>query len=306
VTSRTQTPTPRLAQADPLWRAAWPERSASFSQLWCPPSSDHTFCMPSTLNLSRLGLLAKGNLVSAINLLGATAIAIYVVAMLIHPWFAGEWDWRYVQDVWDRWQALNVGVLAFLSSLIAFNITGYNASRQRERDFIAARAFLPSALSELIPFFKESARVFRRAWETNEQGLFEVPEPTIPDAYRTIFAECIRHASPEVGDHLSKILVQLQIHSARLRSLLHPDEEIDVHIVSKHNLITYLYRVGELQALVGNLFDFARGESDFRAQKLEWEDFRNAFGNLNIDTDDFVIDEKLNLKSFIERRLAKQ
>jgi hypothetical protein len=40
--------------------------------------------------------------------------------------------------VWYRWQTLNVRRLAFISSVIAFNIAKYNASKQRERQFIAA------------------------------------------------------------------------------------------------------------------------------------------------------------------------
>ena len=77
-------------------------------------------------------------------------------------------------------------------------------------------------------------------------------------------------------------------------------------MVGKHSLLTYLYRLAELQALVGLLFDFARGESDFKIRQLEWEDFRTAYGNLNIWLEDFVIDEKINLKAFTERQIAKQ
>ncbi len=258
------------------------------------------------LRLRRLGLLDGGKLIPLVNVVGGVAIVLYIIAMLVYPWFDGKRTWSHVQEVWDRWQALNVGVLAFISSIIAFNIAGYNANRQRERNFIASRAFLPAALSELIPYFKASTRVFRRSWETDEQGLADVATPALPETYKAIFADCIRYASPEVGDYLSNILVRLQVHDARLRGILHRDEEIDVHLVGKHNLLTYLYRLAELQALIGLLFDFARGESDFKIRQLEWEDFRNAYGNLNIWLDDFVIDEKMNLKAFTERQIAKQ
>lgn len=261
---------------------------------------------PLVLKLRRLGLLDGVNLISLVNVGGGIAVALYIIAMLLYPWIGGGWKWSHVQAVWDRWQALNVGVLAFLFSLLAFNIAGYNANRQRERNFIASRAFLPSALSELIPYFKASARVFKRAWDTDGLGLSDIVKPELPVAYKSIFADCIRYASPEVGDYLSNILVRLQIHDARLRGLLHPDEEVNVHVVAKHSLLAYLYRVGELQVLVSLLFDAARGESDFKSRRLDWEDFRSAFGNLNLWTDEFVIDNELNLRTFTERQLAKQ
>lgn len=258
------------------------------------------------LRLRRLGLLDGGKLILLVNVTGGVAIVLYIIAMLVYPWFDDKRTWSHVQEVWYSWQALNVGILAFISSIIAFNIAGYNANRQRERNFIASRAFLPAALSELIPYFKTSARVFRESWETDGRGLADVATPALPETYKTIFADCIRYSSPEVGDHLSRILVLLQIHDARLRGILHPDEEIDVDVVGKHNLLTYLYRLAELQALIGLLFDFARGESDFKSRQLEWEDFQNAYSNLNIWLGDFVIDEKMNLKAFTERQLAKQ
>lgn len=255
--------------------------------------------------LRRLGLLAEGNLVSFVNVVGGSAISAYIIAMLVYPWVHGKWSWIHVQAVWDRWQSLNVGVIAFLSSLVAFNIAGYNANRQRERDFIASRAFLPSALSELISYFRASARVFEKSWDSDGQGLNDIAAPQLPEGYKSIFADCIRHASPEVGHYLSNVLVRLQIHDARVRALLHADEEFDAHIVFKDNLLTYLYRLGELQALVAILFAFARGESEFKNPRLEWEDFRNAYGNLNLWVDDFVIDESRNLKAFTERQIAK-
>lgn len=52
----------------------------------------------------------------------------YVCSMFVAPIFQGDFSWGYVQAVWDRWQGLNVGVLAFAASLTAFSI-----SRGKER-----------------------------------------------------------------------------------------------------------------------------------------------------------------------------
>ena len=47
-------------------------------------------------------------------------VSIYIFSMVVYPFFNGGWG--HVQNVWSSWQALNVGVIAFVSSLIAFYI----------------------------------------------------------------------------------------------------------------------------------------------------------------------------------------
>lgn len=68
---------------------------------------------------------------------------------MIYRFLDDSWDVKQVQSIWHHWQALNVGMLAFMSSLVTFYISKFNANNQRERNFVAARAFLPEALSEL-------------------------------------------------------------------------------------------------------------------------------------------------------------
>lgn len=62
----------------------------------------------------------------------------YLVAMLAYPWWSEKGDWDGVQAVWDRWQALNVGVLAFTASVIAFYTSHYRMIEQRKQDYVAA------------------------------------------------------------------------------------------------------------------------------------------------------------------------
>jgi hypothetical protein len=143
---------------------------------------------------------------------------VYFLCMIAAPWIMGGWRWSYVQDVWDRWQGVNVGILAFGASFIAFEVTRYNENRQRNREFLAARAFLPDALSELSRYFKASAAVHMAAWNNAPQIAF----PSAPVQYKDVFANCIRHADAETGERLSEILSEtlmwLQVHAARLRN----------------------------------------------------------------------------------------
>lgn len=231
--------------------------------------------------------------------------AIYGICMLVYPWFISPGGWNHVQLVWDRWQALNVGVLAFLSSVIAFNISRFNADQQRAREFLAAKAFLPAAFSELSEYFKSSASVLDSAWNRQQNENIDIEPPQLPRDYREIFEKCIRHATPEVGQYLVGILVKMQVHSARMREFFRRDDGI-IRINSDHsNLITYLYRLGQLQALINKNFDFARSIDQFDSKPMEWEDFRNAFGNLNIWYQNYAVDGYTNLEDFTKRAIER-
>lgn len=99
--------------------------------------------------MTHIGILRPETYVRILNTVGLPFVGLYVTSMFVVPWFHGSRDWRYVQNVWYDWQSLNVAMLAFLSSIVAFSIGRYNAEKQRERNFTAAQAFLPESLSEL-------------------------------------------------------------------------------------------------------------------------------------------------------------
>ena len=257
--------------------------------------------------LHRAGIFRSSVLVDLVNWLGIPFLAIYLFAMFIFPWFNVHSQWRHVQAVWDRWQTLNAGALAFLASLIAFNITKFNENAQREREFAAAKSFLPSTLSELMDYFSQSARVLGGLWEANGRShATPLNHPDLPANCREVFSNCIRHSDPKVGSYLSNILVRLQIHDSRLRDATRQHQaEARGSVADRHAILAYIYRLGELYALAGKLFSFARGEEDFDSTRLNWEDFRSAFAILDIELEDIVIDDKMNLQAFTERRLAR-
>jgi uncharacterized short protein YbdD (DUF466 family) len=255
--------------------------------------------------LHRAGIFRSSVLVDLVNYAGIPLLALYVSAMFIFPWFDEHGNWAHVQAVWDRWQTLNAGALAFLASLIAFNIAKFNENIQREREFVAAKSFLPSTLSELMQYFSQSARVLEGLWEANGYPpATRITHPDLPPGYREVFSNCIRHADPQVGTYLSNILVHLQVHDARLRDATANTTETGGSEPDRYSVIAYLYRLGQLYALVGKLFSFARGEESFDSKALNWEDFRNAFGVLEVELDDIYIDDKMNLFAFTQRILA--
>ncbi len=255
--------------------------------------------------VTHLGGLRSDDLVRFLNYVGIPLVAMYSFCMLIWPWIAGEGDWGHVLDVWDRWQSLNVGVLAFISSLTALNISRFNGEKQRERDFLAAKAFLPTALSGLNGYFKACAKVYIVGWDSEGGSNPSFDIPNLPDDYKSVFKECIKYAEPDVGDCLSRMLVRLQIHDSRMRNYVEHRLDSTYLNPNSYNLITYLYGLGELQAFLNKLFDFARNMKEFDSSKPQWEDFLNAYGNLDIWVDDYRIDDLINLQDFTKRSIEK-
>lgn len=252
--------------------------------------------------MKRIGIVKSGTLINIINWVGGILIAIYLVGMIIAPWIATGGDWDKVQVIWDRWQSLNVGVLAFISSIVAFNISGFSEHRQRERNFIAARAFLPQALSELTGYFKLSSILIKEAWEkvaNSDTTPLTATVPALPTSYKETFSRCIELAEPDVSEHLAYILMRLQVHHSRIQELAN-DFGVGHTIFIPNNLISYLYSLSELQALTNRTFEFARGMAEFDDNKLALEDFMNAYANLGIWVE--VFDD---LAGFTQRAIAR-
>lgn len=255
--------------------------------------------------MHRVGFFKSSVLVDGVNYAGLPLLVVYFVSMFIYPWFAGNASWEYVQLVWDRWQSLNTGALAFIASLLAFNISRFNENRQRERDFVAARAFLPSTLSGLMQYCSQCASIYDTLWDRPRESPQSIEMPELPSDYREVFANCIRHARPDIGAYLSNILVRLQVHEARLRDAVdHANGGVD-RSVDRSTLITYVMRLGELYALAGNLFGFARDEEAFEAKPLTWVNMKSAYRLLNLEIEDMFITEQINLEAFTRRWLER-
>ena len=227
---------------------------------------------------------------------------VYLLCMIVAPWIIGDWRWNFVQDVWDRWQGVNVGILAFAASFIAFEVTRYNESRQRKREFLAARAFLPEALSELTTYLKSSAQARMAAWNSAPQATY----PSSPSQYKDVFANCIRHADSDTGEQLSALLAEimmwLQVHAARLEaSIANPAHTAAMKQI---NALEGLLLVGELQAKVNRLFNFARGLGELDSRPLAWDDYKTAYFNLSLPLESLVVGG-FSLESMTRRRIEK-
>ena len=246
-------------------------------------------------------------IIDLLNWLGIPLICLYFFSMFVYPWIDGGGSWSHVHSVWMDWQTINVGVLAFVSSMVAFNISKYHTKQQREREFIAARSFLPEALSELVRYFKSSAILLTEAWKRtkDEADQCNTPlsrdVPELPTNYREIFSRCISLAEPNVAKYLSYILMQLQVHHARMENMYDAFQPNSSMRELSVNIKSYLFRLAELQALINRIFDYSRGLEDFNNAPLTWDEFKTAYVNLEIRVHEFE-----DLEDFTKRAIDRE
>ncbi len=224
--------------------------------------------------------------------------------MFVIPPIAG--DWAYVQRVWHNWQSLNVGVLALASSMIAFSISRYNADNKKAREFVAARAFLPEALSELNSYTQSCSPLLIEAWHraNNDKDRCKTSLtnalPNLPLSYKQIFSRCLASSDPDIGEHLAYILTRLQVNHSRLESLVNEFSEESEMSQSTENIMSYIYSLRELMALINRTYEFARGQEDFIAKRLDAGDFSAAYFGLDIP-----LKKIEDLDGFTERAVAR-
>ena len=239
------------------------------------------------------------------NWVGVPLIFVYVISMFAIPAYQAQCDWAQIQNVWDRWASLNVGMLAFISSLIAFNISRHNADQQRKREFIAARSFLPESLSELTDYCRASMAVFAKAWPrvNDPSDTCDTPLdssiPELPGGYRNVFRECIKLADPPVADHLSRILTLLQIHHSRMESLFEGFRSKST-VVTPHTIMSHFFDISQVHALINKVFNFARGLEPLDTKDLVWDDYYTPFFVNKI-----MIEQYDGLQGFIEEAINR-
>jgi hypothetical protein len=236
--------------------------------------------------------------------IGIPFVFVYFCSMFVYPFFIGGWN--HAQKIWHIWQALNVGILAFISSLIAFYISRYNAEKQREREFVAAKAFLPNALSELTEYLSCWAEMLCEAWpltknvDSSPRVTLKTELPVLQVSINEVLKECIRHGSPDISAHIANILKDLQINNARLKGLP-TDFTKSSRIIRNENIKEYMFCLARIQALVNATFNFARDEEGFVRPEVGITEMTTAYLNLNMHVS---ISDEMN--SYTKNRLQRK
>ena len=132
-------------------------------------------------------------------------------------------NWIEIQNIWNRWQPLNVGFIALTASVIGLWMARVQANRDRNDNFIAARAFLPEQFSALTNYLYEVVAYLNAAYgNINSDGVVDrskaigIDPPALPQEYREVFRDVIRFGDNAVRTRMTKILRDLQILDSRI------------------------------------------------------------------------------------------
>lgn len=230
------------------------------------------------------------------------ALVIYLFSMFLYPLLSSGFSWRHLHDVLGYWQPLNVGILAFVASIIALNISRYVEEKRVSNEFRAARSLLPITLSVLSDYLRESSTVLTKCLDY-DRSVEQVDPPVLPflpEGLHHVFDKLISRSSDDIGKYLSRYLIKLQIHNSRLKSV-HDFMSGGSNILPRNIRLSYLYGLCEIQAMTGKLFSYARSQESLGDDQPTVEEMHNASGNLGL-----VVDEISGFSSLIEERAASR
>lgn len=224
-------------------------------------------------------------------------VPLYITSMVIYPFYSGG-SLIHVLKVWHNWQGFNVGVIAFLASVFAlshslrhFEHELKREKRQREREFIAARAFLPGALSDASGYLISSASILKFAWDVKplEATIYPAgtrldppPMPELSDSVRNIFRDCIRHGSPDIAQRLADILMHMQVSNSRVARIREELAQTLKQSGGRFDVKDNIYYAGNIQALINQTFPFARGDGELDVSEVNRDSMIEGIQSLEI------------------------
>ncbi|MFM4938190.1 hypothetical protein [Aeromonas enteropelogenes] len=191
-------------------------------------------------------------------------ILIYIFSMIIAPWFIYSFSWKDVHQVWLDWQTLNTGVLALISSLIAFYSVKHQQLRSEEKEFQAAKALLPDSLSELCDYTEKAGEVLKYALEMISQDLHRncnglgIDIPSKPTSHINIISTIIKNSDDKYAESFTIFIQKMQVFHARLCNLNNSFSSDSRTVILDINILSDLILLAELHAFISHYFDFAR------------------------------------------------
>ena len=105
--------------------------------------------------------------------------------------------------------------------------------------------------------------------------------PNVPTDTITLLSEFIEYSNAGETDLIEELLTELQIQSARLRSMVSDIPRDDVTITTE-NVEDYLIDTAGLHARASASFNFFRGMSENLPREITGDDVRSALGPLKV------------------------
>jgi hypothetical protein len=186
-------------------------------------------------------------------------VSLYFIFLFVYIIFILKCDLNSTIKFVSNWQTLTAAMIALCASTIALHISGYREEKQRERNFVAARAFLPNALAEITTYCDYSIEFYFDNLSSSSAKTDS--EPLTKSSLQAI-KECISYANPDAARNLSQIISLLQVHYSRMLGACSKENTSNVSANSKErkNLHELLHTCF-IKHIVSCNFDFARGEA---------------------------------------------
>lgn len=212
----------------------------------------------------------------------------YLYAMVFYPYIESGFDWNYLQAVWENWQTVNAGVLAFLASIVAITLAQMNARNRDAQNLSASLGFLASSLHEISSFCSKCAVVYNYVrTDTSMFGALSLPDLPIPTAHRETFRECIKYSDRSIRVTLSSILSDLQILRANMDSnRVFTNDALGLARQKARNELAMLVI---LEAKILALYPVARNEVQTVKIPIDGKFITDSIMTLNIEPDSAII-----------------
>lgn len=212
-------------------------------------------------------------------------ILLWVIAMIVYPILSTYFDWLEIQNIWDRWQTLNSGMIALVAAMIAIYAAQYTENARRQRELIAARALLPLALSELHNYCSAIAAFITLGYQEWRADPVIDKLPTdnkVPDKPSSwvfeAFKNCMVHTNENEAKFMASILSDVQIIDARTHSLKEGE-----NLIIDSTFSGLGDDLCEIHAKLGRMFEYSRTHSSLLTTDITSEEKSNSVLVLDIE-----------------------
>lgn len=224
---------------------------------------------------------------------GATIslFVVWVTASVFIPAIASGGNWLELQLVFERWQSVNMGILAITASMIAITSAHIREAIDRNRSKIAAQSALPRAASELSEYISKSIQYLDAAAIVVESGSYKIEGfgkaiPIRPTEYYDVFQRNYKYGAETLVGQLSLIETSMQVHTSRMNGLGRSLTRDDQTVVTMLNIADYLRQAAGIGARVNRLFEYGRNGAEIRKDPFKVDDLATVLRLNDVEIDD--------------------
>lgn len=213
---------------------------------------------------------------SMTKLMALIAATVYLFCMVVWPILHYR-DWVEIQSVWDRWQAFNVGALAFTASVLAWYTAHYRSRENDKKDYQAARVFLVFVASELGREFEKSGGLLKERLKSPRWDAISTEKLGFPQHLNPYFERYIKYAPPENAQYIIDLIKDFQVFTARFNDVF---SDLRCRVEPKKYVISAAGDLLNVFAKANRLYSYGRGAENLDISEISEEEIKTGFSQL--------------------------